>query len=81
MKTLEKGASQGLKNMIHKRYAHCSAYVRDKVLVFGGFSHADIPEEPPATLSSCEQLSKNDNYWESISPMNTQRAFMSVATI
>eukprot|EP00356_Strombidium_inclinatum_P016625 CAMPEP_0170499372 /NCGR_PEP_ID=MMETSP0208-20121228/31180_1 /TAXON_ID=197538 /ORGANISM="Strombidium inclinatum, Strain S3" /LENGTH=50 /DNA_ID=CAMNT_0010776893 /DNA_START=115 /DNA_END=264 /DNA_ORIENTATION=- len=50
--------------MIHKRYAHCSAYVRDKVLVFGGFSHADIPEEPPATLSSCEQLSKNDNYWE-----------------
>ena len=47
MKTLEKGASIGMKNMIHKRYAHSSVYIREKVLVFGGFSHADIPEEPP----------------------------------
>ena len=71
----------GIKNMISKRYAHASAYAREKVFVFGGFAHNDTPEEPPQTMSSAEMLSMNNNYWENVSPMNTARAFASVVSI
>ena len=46
-KTLNKGIARGLRNMSIKRYAHASVYIRNKVIVFGGFGHKDIQEEPP----------------------------------
>jgi hypothetical protein len=46
--------AQGGKNMIQKRFGHCSVLLRNKVVVFGGFSHQDVQEEPPLTLSHCE---------------------------
>lgn len=71
----------GIKNMIFKRYGHASIYVREKVLVFGGFAHQDTPEEPPQTLVSVEQLTMQQNHWENVAPMNTPRAFASVVQI
>ena len=47
VKTLNKGVARGLRNMGIKRYAHAAVYLRGKVIVFGGFGHKDIPEEPP----------------------------------
>ena len=73
--------SIGLKSMHYKRYAHCSVYARERVFVFGGFAHNDVPEEPPQTLSCCEQLTNAQNYWETISSMNQARAFMSASAI
>ena len=73
--------AMGLKSMINARYAHCSCLVRETIIVFGGFAHQDVPEEPPQTLTQCESMSRWENYWEPISPMNTARAFMSCAAI
>ena len=46
-KNMAKGVAEGLKNMNNKRYGHCSAFIRDRVLVLGGFAHQDIAENPP----------------------------------
>lgn len=67
--------------MQQKRYGHQSAFLRDKIIVFGGFAHPDIPEEPPLTLASCEMLAMSEGQWETMSPMNTARSFMSCCAI
>lgn len=75
------GARSKIKNMHQKRYGHQSAFIRDKLLVFGGFAHPDLPEEPPSTLATCELLPMSEGQWETISPMNTARAFASACAI
>jgi hypothetical protein len=43
--------------MILKRYGHTSVYLNGYVYVIGGFSHKDLPNEQPVTLSACEKFS------------------------
>jgi hypothetical protein len=31
--------AHGNKNLIQKRFGHCSVFLRNKVVVFGGFAH------------------------------------------
>jgi hypothetical protein len=67
--------------MLNKRFGHASVYCREKILVFGGFTHPDLPEEPPVTISACEVLSNDNSVWEAISPMNTSRSFFAAISI
>jgi hypothetical protein len=45
------------KPMILKRYGHASVSLNGNVYVIGGFSHKDLPNEQPVTLSACEKFS------------------------
>ena len=47
IRSLSRATSASVKNLRQKRYAHCSQYLRGKILVFGGFAHQDVPDEPP----------------------------------
>ena len=38
---------RGLRSMTMKRYGHASCYCRERIIVFGGFAHRDVAEEPP----------------------------------
>jgi hypothetical protein len=40
-------AGRGLRSMTMKRYGHASTYCRERLIVFGGFAHRDVAEEPP----------------------------------
>ena len=44
------------RNMLLKRYGHLSCYINGIVYVIGGFSHKDLPNEQPCTLSACERF-------------------------
>ena len=44
------------RNMLLKRYGHLSVYINGIVYVIGGFSHKDLPNEQPCTLSACERF-------------------------
>lgn len=46
-KDIKRGRNTGIKNLNQKRFGHCSAYIREKIFVFGGFAHSDVPDEPP----------------------------------
>ena len=46
-KKITQGSSMSIRNLNTKRFGHCSCFLRDRVLVFGGFAHKDVPEEPP----------------------------------
>ena len=66
------------KNMFLKRYGHISVYLNGLVFCIGGFSHKDLPNEQPVTLSACERFSVTaENQWKHISPMCEARAFAS----
>ena len=45
------------KNMLLKRYGHIAVYLNGMVYAMGGFSHKDLPNEQPVTLSACERFS------------------------
>ena len=66
------------KNMLLKRYGHCTVFMNGYMYAVGGFSHKDIPNEVPVTLASCEKFSVLDNVWSYVSTMNESRAFASV---
>lgn len=69
------------KNMFLKRYGHISVYLNGLVFCIGGFSHKDLPNEQPVTLSACERFSVTaENQWKHISPMCEARAFASQVT-
>ena len=51
---MARARNTGIKNLQQKRYGHASAYIREKVFVFGGFAHKDVPDEPPQTLATVE---------------------------
>jgi len=63
------------RGMAEARYGHQCQYLNGHVYVFGGFSHRDLPNEPPSTLASCERLSVLDDTWTSTAPMSKERAF------
>lgn len=81
LKNIRSGSKSSMKNMQHKRYGHQSVFMKDRIIVFGGFGHRDEPGEPPLTLCTCESLSLGNNYWDSISPMNITRAFFSACVM
>lgn len=51
------------KNMLLKRYGHATIYMNGLIYCIGGFTHKDLPNEIPVTLSSCEKFSISDNSW------------------
>lgn len=63
------------KNMLLKRYGHCSICINGLLYVLGGFSHKDTPGEIPVTLASCERFSILDNVWTYVNTMNESRSF------
>jgi N-acetylneuraminic acid mutarotase len=69
------------KNMILKRFGHNMVYLNGAVYALGGFSHKDLPNEVPVTLSSCERYTPHDNQWQYISTMNESRAFAACVTM
>lgn len=69
------------KPMILKRYGHISVYLNGFVYCIGGFSHKDLPNEQPVTLSACEKFSVTaENQWSHVSQLCEPRAFASQVT-
>ena len=67
--------------MLLKRYGHISVYLNGLVYCIGGFSHKDLPNEQPVTLSACERFSVNTEcQWTHVSSMCEARAFASFVT-
>lgn len=68
MKSIRKPKKK--RNMLLKRYGHLSCYINGIVYVIGGFSHKDLPNEPPCTLSACERFTVTaEAQWSHISSM------------
>ncbi|CDW72222.1 kelch motif family protein [Stylonychia lemnae] len=63
------------KNMISKRYGHCSLVIKGNVYILGGYGHKDAPGENTLTLSQCEKFNLSANNWENISNMNQGRVY------
>jgi len=67
--------------MLLKRYGHLSVYLNGLVYVLGGFSHKDLANEAPVTLSACERFTVNaEKRWSHISALCEARAFASQVT-
>jgi len=66
------------KQMLLKRYGHLNVYLNGIVYAIGGFSHKDLVNEQPVTLSACEKFHVNaEAFWTHISSLNEPRAFAS----
>ena len=69
------------RGMIMRRYGHVSVYLNSMVYAIGGFSHKDLPHEPPVTLAACERMNANaEQKWCHVNSMNEPRAFASYVT-
>lgn len=69
------------KNMLLKRYGHSVVYNNGYIYSLGGFSHKDLPNEVPVTLSSCEKYNVSTDSWTYISSMNEARSFFGAVVI
>lgn len=67
--------------MHHKRYGHLSVYLNGILYCIGGFTHKDLPKEPPSTLGSCERFTVNaEKGWKEVNSLCEPRAFSSCIT-
>ena len=67
--------------MLLKRYGHVSAYLNGLLYCIGGFSHKDLANEQPVTLSACERFSVTaEKQWSHVSSLCEARAFGSAVT-
>jgi hypothetical protein len=67
--------------MLLKRYGHYNIYLNGFIYSIGGFSHKDLPGEPPVTLASCERFSVNESTWSYVGTMNESRAFCAAVAL
>lgn len=64
-----------------KRFGHCTIFLNGYVYAIGGFSHRDVPNETPVTLSSVERFAVHENKWYYVASMNESRAFAGVCKV
>lgn len=69
------------RNMQAKRFGHSAIFLNGYVYAIGGFSHRDVPNETPVTLSSVERFAVHENKWYYVASMNEARAFGGVCKI
>ena len=66
------------RNMQVKRFGHSAIFLNGYVYSIGGFSHRDVPNETPVTLSSVERFAIHENKWYYMASMNEARAFSGI---
>ena len=64
-----------------RRYGHWSVYINGFILVIGGFMMNDSIGTDPATLSSWEKYSQEEDLWIEAASLNTPRSYSGVTKI